>query len=163
MAAGQVLLETPLYPLLADAFGLSKGQRRAALLRSCVRATDAAADRADGIGPNARWKTTTTATACCDGCSRRASPPRLPPPCAVTGSHFSLLPAVAWRSPRGWRGCGRRLPRWLRHASGMASTASKWQQIPLAFHGMQLAHLGVVAFIISVTAVKAFEKSTTLR
>ena len=28
----------------------------------------------------------------------------------------------------------------------------------LRSHGMQIAHLGVVAFIIGVTAVKAFEK-----
>ena len=79
--------------------------------------------------------------------------------CATLAPRFSPLACVGFAFA-AWLACGivNGYRDRLRHASGMASTTSKWKQIPIAYHGMQLAHLGVAAFILGVTAVKAFEQ-----
>ena len=158
VAAGAVLLGT-LYPLLADAFGLGKVSVGPPYFEIVFVPIMLPLIALMGVGPNARWKDD-------DGKSllRRMIAPAIAAAvafvaCALLGSRFSLLACcgmafaawLTWGVIDGYRDR-------LRHASGMASTANKWKQIPLAFHGMQIAHLGVVAFIIGVTAVKAFEK-----
>jgi cytochrome c-type biogenesis protein CcmF len=158
VAAGAVLLGT-LYPLFADAFGWGKVSVGPPYFELVFVPLMLPLIVLMGIGPLARWKE--------DDASSVMKRMRVPAvvaaaafaACAFFTSRFSPLACIgvalaawlAWGVVDGYRDR-------LRHASGMASTASKWRQIPVAYHGMQLAHMGIVAFILGVTAVKAFEK-----
>jgi cytochrome c-type biogenesis protein CcmF len=158
VAAGAVLLGT-LYPLFADAFGMGKVSVGPPYFEIVFVPLMLPLIFLMGIGPLARWKDE-------DGrlIVRRMLLPGIIAMaafvlCAVVTPRFSPLACVgvafaAWLLCAIVDGYRDR----LRHASGMASTAAKWKQIPIAYHGMQAAHLGVVAFILGVTAVKAFEQ-----
>jgi cytochrome c-type biogenesis protein CcmF len=158
VAAGAVLLGT-LYPLFADAFGLGKVSVGPPYFEIVFVPIMLPLIALMGVGPLARWKDD-------DGklVVRRMLVPAVAAIvsfvlCAVLAPRFSILACVgfsfaAWLAVGVIDGYRDR----LRHASGMASTAAKWKQIPIAYHGMQVAHLGVVAFILGVTAVKAFEQ-----
>jgi cytochrome c-type biogenesis protein CcmF len=158
VAAGAVLLGT-LFPLFADAFGLGKISVGAPYFEIVFVPLMLPLIVLMGIGPLARWKDD----------EARDVKKRLVIPgivaatafvlCAVFAPRFSPLACVgfaftAWLLMGIVEGYRDR----LRHASGLANTTTKWRQIPIAYHGMQVAHLGVAAFIIGVTAVKAFEK-----
>ena len=157
VAAGAVLLGT-LYPLFADAFGakVSVGPPYFELVFVPIMLPLIVLM---GIGPLARWKDDESSTVL-----RRM---RVPGAfavlafllCAFLAPRFSPLACVGFAFA-AWLLCGivDGYRDRVRHASGLASTAAKWKQIPIAYHGMQLAHLGVVAFILGVTAVKAFEQ-----
>ncbi|MCC7068898.1 MAG: heme lyase CcmF/NrfE family subunit [Burkholderiales bacterium] len=157
VAAGAVLLGT-LYPLVADSFGLGKVSVGPPYFELVFVPLMLPLVVLMGIGPNMRWKDD-------DGASlvRRLRAPAIGAAaafiaCAVFGPHFSWL-ACTGMAVAAWLAFGiiDGYRDRLRHASGLASTAARWRQIPIAFHGMQLAHLGVVAFIVGVTAVKTFE------
>ncbi len=158
VAAGAVLLGT-LYPLFADALGSGKVSVGPPYFEIVFVPLMLPLIVLMGIGPLARWKEDDAATVL-----KRMRTPALMAvlaffACAIFTSRFSPLACIgmafvawlAWGVIDGYRDR-------LRHASGMASTASKWRQIPVAYHGMQIAHLGVAAFVLGVTAVKAFEK-----
>ncbi len=158
VAAGAVLLGT-LYPLFADAFGLGKVSVGAPYFEIVFVPLMLPLIALMAVGPLARWK---------EDDPRETRSRMLVPAaaaligfiaCATLPARFSLLACVgiafsAWLSAGIVEGYRDR----LRHASGLASTAAKWRQIPIAYHGMQIAHLGIAAFIFGVTAVKAFEK-----
>jgi len=157
VAAGAVLLGT-LYPLVADSFGLGKVSVGPPYFELVFVPLMLPLVVLMGIGPNMRWKDD-------DGASlvHRLRAPAIGAAaafiaCAVFGPHFSWL-ACTGMAVAAWLAFGiiDGYRDRLRHASGLASTAARWRQIPIAFHGMQLAHLGVVAFIVGVTAVKTFE------
>jgi cytochrome c-type biogenesis protein CcmF len=158
VACGAVLLGT-LYPLFADAFGLGKVSVGAPYFEIVFVPLMLPLIALMGIGPLARWKA--------DESSDIVKRMRIPAIvaivafvfCAVFTSRFSILACIgvafaAWLVAGIVEGYRDR----LRHASGLASSATKWKQIPVAYHGMQLAHFGIAAFIFGVTAVKAFEK-----
>jgi len=112
-----------------------------------------------GIGPLARWKEDESQSVL-----RRMLVPGVAAVlafvlCATLAPRFSAMACVSFAFA-AWLACGivDGYRDRLRHASGLASTAAKWKQIPIAYHGMQIAHLGVVAFILGVTAVKSFEQ-----
>jgi cytochrome c-type biogenesis protein CcmF len=152
VAAGAVLLGT-LYPLFADAFGLGKVSVGPPYFEIVFVPLMLPLIALMGIGPLARWK---------DDEASEAKKRMLIPGvlallafvlCATLPARFSILACVgvafaAWLVGGVIEGYRDR----LRHA------ASRWKQIPIAYHGMQIAHLGVAAFIFGVTAVKAFEK-----
>jgi cytochrome c-type biogenesis protein CcmF len=158
VAAGAVLLGT-LYPLFADAFGLGKVSVGPPYFEIVFVPLMLPLIALMGVGPLSRWKendqhsivkrmlwpavAAVAAFTLCATLTSRFSP------LACTGVAFAvwLLAGII----DGYRDR-------LRHASGMAGSAAKWKQIPIAYHGMQVAHLGVAAFILGVTAVKAFEK-----
>jgi cytochrome c-type biogenesis protein CcmF len=158
VAAGAVLLGT-LYPLFADALGLGKVSVGAPYFELVFVPLMLPLIAMMGVGPLARWKDDDKQTIIkrmlwpavaaliafllCATLTARFSP------LACTGVAFAvwLMAGIV----DGYRDR-------LRHASGLAKSASKWQQIPIAYHGMQTAHLGVAAFILGVTAVKAFER-----
>jgi cytochrome c-type biogenesis protein CcmF len=158
VAAGAVLLGT-LYPLFADAFGLGKVSVGPPYFEIVFVPLMLPLIALMGVGPLARWK---------DDEGRDARKRMLIPGafavvafvlCALFAARFSILACIgmafaAWLLGGVIEGYRER----VRHGSGLASTAAKWKQIPIAYHGMQIAHLGVAAFIIGVTAVKAFEK-----
>jgi cytochrome c-type biogenesis protein CcmF len=158
VAAGAVLLGT-LYPLFADAFGLGKVSVGPPYFEIVFVPLMLPLVVLMGIGPLARWKD----DAASDVKKRLLVPAIVATAafllCAVFAPRFSPLACVGfavavWLLAGIVEGYRDR----LRHASGLASTATKWKQVPIAYHGMQVAHLGVAAFIIGVTAVKAFEK-----
>jgi cytochrome c-type biogenesis protein CcmF len=152
VAAGAVLLGT-LFPLFADAFNLGKISVGAPYFEIVFVPLMLPLIALMGIGPLARWK---------DDEASEAKKRMLIPGalaliafvlCAALGSRFSILACVgmafaAWLVGGVIEGYRDR----VRHA------ASRWKQIPIAYHGMQVAHLGIAAFIVGVTAVKAFEK-----
>ncbi len=158
VAAGAVLLGT-LFPLFADAFGWGKISVGAPYFEIVFVPLMLPLIALMAIGPLARWKDDTAGDV-----RRRMLVPAVVALlafilCAALAPHFSPLACIgiafaAWLVAGIVEGYRDR----LRHASGLASSASKWRQIPLAYHGMQIAHLGVAAFIFGVTAVKAFEK-----
>ncbi len=158
VAAGAVLLGT-LYPLFADAFGAGKVSVGPPYFEIVFVPLMLPLIFLMGVGPLARWK---------DDEGKLVLQRMLIPGiiallafvlCATLAPRFSPLACVGFAFA-AWLACGivNGYRDRLRHASGMASTASKWKQIPIAYHGMQIAHLGVVAFILGVTAVKAFEQ-----
>ncbi len=158
VAAGAVLLGT-LYPLFADAFGLGKVSVGAPYFEIVFVPLMLPLVALMAVGPLAKWK---------DDSGHDVRARMLIPAgaalaafvlCAVFAPRFSVLACIgfafaAWLVAGIVEGYRDR----LRHASGLASTATKWKQIPIAYHGMQVAHLGIAAFIVGVTAVKAFEK-----
>jgi cytochrome c-type biogenesis protein CcmF len=158
VAAGAVLLGT-LYPLFADAFGMGKVSVGPPYFEIVFVPLMLPLIFLMGVGPLAKWKDE-------DGqlIVRRMAVPGVIAAvafvlCATLAPRFSPLACVgvafaAWLLCAIVNGYRDR----LRHASGMASTATKWRQIPIAYHGMQVAHFGIVAFIVGVTAVKAFEQ-----
>ncbi|MEO7255378.1 MAG: cytochrome c-type biogenesis CcmF C-terminal domain-containing protein, partial [Casimicrobium sp.] len=158
VAAGAVLLGT-LYPLFADAFGAGKVSVGPPYFEIVFVPLMLPLIFLMGVGPLARWK---------DDEGKLVLQRMVVPGivsllafvlCATLAPRFSPLACVGFAFA-AWLACGivNGYRDRLRHASGMASTASKWKQIPIAYHGMQMAHLGVVAFILGVTAVKAFEQ-----
>ena len=158
VAAGAVLLGT-LYPLFADAFGAGKVSVGPPYFEIVFVPLMLPLIFLMGVGPLARWK---------DDEGKLVLQRMLVPAiiaviafviCATLAPRFSPLACVGFAFA-AWLACGivNGYRDRLRHASGMASTTSKWKQIPIAYHGMQLAHLGVAAFILGVTAVKAFEQ-----
>ena len=161
VAAGTVALGT-LYPLFTDAFGkkISIGPPYFDLVFSVIMLPLVALM---GIGPLARWKEDESQSVL-----RRMLVPGVAAVlafvlCATLAPRFSAMACVSFAFA-AWLACGivDGYRDRLRHASGLASTAAKWKQIPVAYHGMQLAHLGVVAFILGVTAVKSFEQEFDL-
>ncbi len=158
VAAGAVLLGT-LYPLFADAFGLGKVSVGAPYFEIVFVPLMLPLIAMMGVGPLARWKEDDAGAV-----KKRMLWPAIVAAiafvlCAVFPPRFSVLACLgvafaAWLLAGIVEGYRDR----VRHASGLANTASKWRQIPIAYHGMQVAHLGVAAFILGVTAVKAFEK-----
>ncbi len=157
VAAGTVALGT-LYPLFTDAFGkkISIGPPYFDLVFSVIMLPLVALM---GIGPLARWKEDESQSVL-----RRMLVPGVAAVlafvlCATLAPRFSAMACVSFAFA-AWLACGivDGYRDRLRHASGLASTAAKWKQIPIAYHGMQIAHLGVVAFILGVTAVKSFEQ-----
>jgi cytochrome c-type biogenesis protein CcmF len=158
VTAGAVLLGT-LYPLFADAFGLGKVSVGPPYFEIVFVPLMLPLIALMGVGPLARWKDDEGKLIV-----RRMWLPGIAAVlsfglCALFAPRFSVLACVgfafaAWLAVGIVDGYRDR----LRHASGMASTAAKWRQIPIAYHGMQVAHLGVMAFILGVTAVKAFEQ-----
>ena len=157
VAAGAVLLGT-LYPLFADAFGMGKVSVGPPYFEIVFVPIMLPLIALMGVGPLARWKDDEGKLVV-----RRMLLPGIVAViafvlCAVLAPRFSILACVAFAFA-AWLAVGivDGYRDRLRHASGMASTAAKWKQIPIAYHGMQVAHLGVVAFILGVTAVKAFE------
>ncbi len=158
VAAGAVLLGT-LYPLFADAFGMGKVSVGPPYFEIVFVPLMLPLIFLMGIGPLARWKDDEGQVIV-----RRMLVPGVIAViafvlCATLAPRFSPLACVgvafaAWLLCAIVNGYRDR----LRHASGMASTATKWKQIPIAYHGMQVAHFGIVAFIVGVTAVKAFEQ-----
>jgi cytochrome c-type biogenesis protein CcmF len=158
VACGAVLLGT-LYPLFADAFGLGKVSVGAPYFELVFVPLMLPLIALMGIGPLSRWKVDEKSDIV-----RRMLIPAIVAViafvlCAALTSRFSILACIgvafaAWLVAGIVEGYRER----LRHASGLASSATKWRQIPIAYHGMQLAHFGVAAFIFGVTAVKAFEK-----
>jgi cytochrome c-type biogenesis protein CcmF len=158
VACGAVLLGT-LYPLFADAFGLGKVSVGAPYFEIVFVPLMLPLIALMGIGPLARWKADEKS----DIVKRMLVPAIVAVVafvlCAMFTPRFSILACIgiafaAWLVAGIVEGYRDR----LRHASGLASSATKWKQIPIAYHGMQLAHFGVAAFIFGVTAVKAFEK-----
>ncbi|MGL4231157.1 MAG: heme lyase CcmF/NrfE family subunit, partial [Casimicrobium sp.] len=158
VACGAVLLGT-LYPLFADAFGLGKVSVGAPYFEIVFVPLMLPLIVLMGIGPLARWKDESASDV-----KKRMLLPAIAALiafvlCATLTPRFSILACIgfafaAWLAAGIVEGYRDR----LRHASGLASTATKWRQIPIAYHGMQFAHLGVAAFIVGVTAVKAFER-----
>ena len=157
VAAGTVALGT-LYPLFTDAFGkkISIGPPYFDLVFSVIMLPLVALM---GIGPLARWKEDESQSVL-----RRMLVPGVAAVlafvlCATLAPRFSAMACVSFAFA-AWLLCGivDGYRDRLRHASGLSSTAAKWKQIPIAYHGMQIAHLGVVAFILGVTAVKSFEQ-----
>ncbi|HPG62141.1 MAG TPA: heme lyase CcmF/NrfE family subunit [Casimicrobium sp.] len=157
VAAGTVALGT-LYPLFTDAFGkkISIGPPYFDLVFSVIMLPLVALM---GIGPLARWKEDESQSVL-----RRMLVPGVAAVlafvlCATLAPRFSAMACVSFAFA-AWLLCGivDGYRDRLRHASGLTSTAAKWKQIPIAYHGMQIAHLGVVAFILGVTAVKSFEQ-----
>ncbi len=158
VAAGAVLLGT-LYPLFADAFGMGKVSVGPPYFEIVFVPLMLPLIFLMGVGPLARWKDDEGQLIV-----RRMRVPAIIAVvafvlCATLAPRFSPLACVgvafaAWLLCAIVNGYRDR----LRHASGMASTATKWKQIPIAYHGMQVAHFGIVAFIVGVTAVKAFEQ-----
>ncbi len=158
VACGAVLLGT-LYPLFADAFGLGKVSVGAPYFEIVFVPLMLPLIALMGIGPLSRWKADEKS----DIVKRMLIPAIVAVVafvlCATLTARFSILACIgvafaAWLVAGIVEGYRDR----LRHASGLASSATKWRQIPIAYHGMQLAHFGVAAFIFGVTAVKAFEK-----
>jgi cytochrome c-type biogenesis protein CcmF len=157
VAAGTVALGT-LYPLFTDAFGkkISIGPPYFDLVFSVIMLPLVALM---GVGPLARWKDDESQSVL-----RRMLVPGVAAVlafvlCATLAPRFSAMACVSFAFA-AWLACGivDGYRDRVRHASGLASTAAKWKQIPIAYHGMQIAHLGVVAFILGVTAVKSFEQ-----
>ena len=157
VAAGTVALGT-LYPLFTDAFGkkISIGPPYFDLVFSVIMLPLVALM---GVGPLARWKEDESQSVL-----RRMLVPGVAAVlafvlCATLAPRFSAMACVSFAFA-AWLACGivDGYRDRLRHASGLTSTAAKWKQIPIAYHGMQIAHLGVVAFILGVTAVKSFEQ-----
>ena len=157
VAAGTVALGT-LYPLFTDAFGkkISIGPPYFDLVFSVIMLPLVALM---GVGPLARWKEDESQSVL-----RRMLVPGVAAMlafvlCATLAPRFSAMACVSFAFA-AWLLCGivDGYRDRLRHASGLTSTAAKWKQIPIAYHGMQIAHLGVVAFILGVTAVKSFEQ-----
>lgn len=158
VAAGAVLLGT-LYPLFADAFASAKVSVGPPYFEFIFVPLMLPLIALMGIGPLARWKE--------DESSSVLKRMRLPAiaavvafsGCALLAPRFSVLACVGmafaawlvWGIVDGYRDR-------LRHASGLSSSSSKWRQIPLAYHGMQVAHFGIAAFVFGVTCVKAFER-----
>ncbi|MBL8311446.1 MAG: heme lyase CcmF/NrfE family subunit [Burkholderiales bacterium] len=163
VACAAVLLGT-LYPLFVDAFGagekISVGAPYFELVFVPLMLPLLVLM---GVGPLVRWKDEAPADV-----RRRLLAPALGAVIAVLlfvglAPRFSTLACVGFATA-GWLlgGIVDAYRDRLRHASGLASSATRWRQIPLAYHGMQLAHVGVVAFIVGVTAVKAFEQEHDL-
>lgn len=158
VACGAVLLGT-LYPLFADAFGLGKVSVGPPYFEIVFVPLMLPLIALMAIGPLARWKDDEAGEA-----KKRMIVPGVAALiafmlCATLTNRFSVLACVgmafaAWLAAGVFEGYRER----VRHGSGLASLSAKWRQIPIAYHGMQVAHLGVAAFIFGVTAVKAFEK-----
>ncbi|MCS6996751.1 MAG: heme lyase CcmF/NrfE family subunit [Casimicrobiaceae bacterium] len=162
VATASVLLGT-LYPLASEALGWGKVSVGPPYFEIVFVPLMLPLIALMGIGPLARWKDE-------DAASLRA---RMLLPaiaaaaafllCAVIPARFSPLACIgmafaAWLAAGVLVGYRER----LRHAAGLASGLSRWRQIPIAYHGMQVAHLGVAAFVFGVTAVKAFEQEHDL-
>ncbi len=162
VATGAVLLGT-LYPLFADAFGLGKVSVGPPYFEIVFVPLMLPLIVLMGIGPLARWKEDSAR----DIRSRMLGPGIAAAlaflACAIIPSRFSLLACVgmAFAAWLGWGVVAGYRDR-LRHAAGLASFGARFRQIPIAYHGMQLAHLGVAAFVFGVTAVKAFEQEHDL-
>ncbi|MCX8098777.1 MAG: heme lyase CcmF/NrfE family subunit [Casimicrobiaceae bacterium] len=162
VATASVLLGT-LYPLASEALGWGKVSVGPPYFEIVFVPLMLPLIALMGIGPLARWKDE-------DAASLRA---RMLLPaiaaaaafllCAVIPARFSPLACIgmafaAWLAAGVLVGYRER----LRHAAGLASGLARWRQIPIAYHGMQVAHLGVAAFVFGVTAVKAFEQEHDL-
>jgi cytochrome c-type biogenesis protein CcmF len=158
VATAAVLLGT-LFPLASEALGLGKVSVGPPYFEIVFVPLMLPLVLLMGIGPLSRWKDD-------DAASVRA---RMIVPavaaavafvlCALLPERFSILACVGMAFA-AWLASGvvvGYLDR-LRHASGLVSGFARWRQIPIAYHGMQLAHLGVAAFVFGVTAVKAFER-----
>ncbi|TAG44184.1 MAG: heme lyase CcmF/NrfE family subunit [Betaproteobacteria bacterium] len=158
VAAGAVLLGT-LYPLFADAFGMGKVSVGPPYFELVFVPLMLPLIAMMGVGPLARWKDEDKSVIV-----KRMLWPAVAAAlaflaCALFTARFSPLACMGvafavWLIAGIIDGYRDR----VRHGWGLASTAAKWRQIPIAYHGMQVAHLGVAAFILGVTAVKAFEK-----
>jgi len=162
VACGAVLLGT-LFPLFAEAFNLGKISVGAPYFELVFVPLMLPLILLMGVGPLVHWKDESPA----DFRRRLISPALVAVVafalCATLAPRFSWLASTGF-AVAGWLAWGivQAYRDRLRHGAGLASTAAKWRQIPLAYHGMQLAHIGVVAFIVGVTAVKAFEQEQDL-
>jgi len=158
VATAAVLLGT-LFPLAAEAFGIGKVSVGPPYFEIVFVPLMLPLVALMGVGPLARWKDEDAGSV-----GRRLWIPAAAAGvafllCALVPSRFSLLACVgmafaAWLAAGVIVGYIDR----LRHAAGLASGWSRWRQIPIAYHGMQIAHLGMAAFVFGVTAVKAFER-----
>jgi len=133
VAAGAVLLGT-LYPLFADAFGMGKVSVGPPYFEIVFVPLMLPLIFLMGVGPLARWKDDEGNLVL-----RRMLVPAVVAVlafvlCATLAPRFSPLACVGFAFS-AWLACGivNGYRDRLRHASGMASTASKWKQIPIAW------------------------------
>ncbi|MFN3629216.1 MAG: heme lyase CcmF/NrfE family subunit [Casimicrobiaceae bacterium] len=158
VATAAVLLGT-LFPLASEALGLGKVSVGPPYFEIVFVPLMLPLIALMGIGPLARWKEEDAASVRTRMVIPAAAAAVAFALCAVLPERFSILACVgmafaAWLAAGVLAGYLDR----LRHASGLASGYARWRQIPIAYHGMQLAHLGVAAFVFGVTAVKGFER-----
>jgi cytochrome c-type biogenesis protein CcmF len=163
VAAGSVLLGT-LYPLIVDALGMGKLSVGPPYFNMVFAALMAPAMFLMGIGPFARWK--------------KASLPEL----AVRlrwAFLVSLISAVALPFVLGkWKplvSLGLLLAAWIvttvffniwqrvRTTSGQLTVFQKLRTQSRSYYGMQVAHLGVAAFIVGVTLVTGYQSEQDVR
>ena len=163
VAAGSVLLGT-LYPLIVDALGMGKLSVGPPYFNMVFAALMAPAMFLMGIGPFARWK--------------KASLPEL----AVRlrwAFLVSLITALVLPFVLGkWKplvSLGLLLAAWIvttvlfniwqrvRTTSGQLTVFQKFRTQSRSYYGMQVAHLGVAAFIVGVTLVSGYQSEQDVR
>src|SRR6266850_940722 len=163
VAAGSVLLGT-LYPLIVDALGMGKLSVGPPYFNMVFAALMAPAMFLMGIGPFARWK--------------KASLPEL----AIRlrwAFLVSLITAVTLPFLFGkWKplvSLGLLLAAWIvttvffnlwqrvRTTSGQLTVFQKLRTQSRSYYGMQVAHLGVAAFIVGVTLVTGYQSEQDVR
>ena len=163
VAAGSVLLGT-LYPLIVDALGMGKLSVGPPYFNMVFAALMAPAMFLMGIGPFARWK--------------KASLPEL----AVRlrwAFLVSVVAAVVLPFVLGkWKplvSLGLLLAAWIvstvflnfwhrvRTTSGQLTVFQKLRTQSRSYYGMQVAHVGVAAFIVGVTLVTGYQSEQDVR
>ncbi|MEO8279477.1 MAG: cytochrome c-type biogenesis CcmF C-terminal domain-containing protein, partial [Ideonella sp.] len=152
VAAASVLLGT-LYPLFIDALGLGKLSVGPPYFNSVFVPIMVPLLVLMAIGPLARWKRLDSADIA----------RRLRPAAVVALLAGALLPLLLghW-SP--FVALGLTLAAWIA-ASGALQIRARMKsgRPPLAFWGMQAAHLGIAVFVVGVTLVKGYEVEKDVR
>ena len=154
VAAGSVLLGT-LYPLIIDALGLGKLSVGAPYFNSVFAPIMVPLLLLMAFGPITRWKKSEPG----------AILKRLRPALVVALLAGAGLPLLmgAW-SPLV--ALGMMLAAWI-VAAGVLQVRERlsggWAKVPLAYWGMQLAHLGIAVFVVGVTLVKGYEAERDVR
>jgi cytochrome c-type biogenesis protein CcmF len=158
-AAASVMLGT-LYPLVLDALGLGKISVGAPYFETVFVPLMAPVVLLMGVGPLARWKSTTAAELA----------RKLRWPAVVSVVAAVLLPLLAGRWSIGVA-LGLLLAAWVfastatllaqrlrgEPGAGPLSRLAQLMRSSPSFFGMVLAHLGVGVFIVGVTMVKGYE------
>ena len=155
VASGSVLLGT-LYPLLIDALGMGKLSVGPPYFQAVFVPLMVPLLFLIGVGPLARWKQASVGDLV----------KRLRVAFAIAVAAGIGLPLVFGN----WTplvGLGLLLAVWI-IASGVVQIRDRYRSaagkgVPLAFWGMQLAHIGVAVFVIGVTLVKGYETEKDVR
>ena len=159
VAAGSVLLGT-LYPLIIDALGLGKLSVGPPYFNSVFAPIMVPLLLLMAFGPLTRWKQSKTGEVL-----KRLRLPMIVALLAGAGLPLLMGPASSW-SPLVALGLA--LAVWITSAGllqihGRLKTGGGWAKVPLAFWGMQLAHIGIAIFVVGVTLVKGYEAERDVR
>jgi len=153
VAAASVLLGT-LYPLIIDALGLGKLSVGPPYFQAVFVPLMVPLLFLIGLGPSSRWKQSSP--------GEMMQRLKIAVPIAVVGGIALPLAAGNWTPLIG---LGLLLATWIAAATviDIRRRLAAGGDIPRAFWGMHIAHLGIAVFVVGVTLVKGYEIEKDVR